>query len=90
PTVNAPEMNAIVRGIGERQLGIENVVHPHDIVMWAEDMSFMLEERPGAYFIVGSRGSAESSFPQHNARYDIDERALDVGFMMMVGLGLHG
>ncbi|MDQ2680536.1 MAG: amidohydrolase [Candidatus Eremiobacteraeota bacterium] len=88
PTVNAPEMNAIVREVGDRQLGAENVVYPHDIVMWAEDMSFMLEERPGAYFIVGARGDDRSAFPQHNARYDIDERALDVGFAMMVGLGL--
>ncbi len=33
----------------------ENVVE-HDIVMWAEDMSFMQEQRPGAYFIVGVAG----------------------------------
>ncbi len=90
PTVNAPEMNTIVREVGAQQLGLENVVYPHDIVMWAEDMSFMLEERPGSYFIVGARGGEDSSFPQHNARYDIDEHALDVGFMMMVGLGLRG
>lgn len=90
PTVNTPGMNAVVREVGEQQLGIENVVYPHDIVMWAEDMSFMLEERPGAYFIVGSRGGERTGFPQHNARYDIDERALDVGFTMMVGLGLRG
>ena len=53
-----------------RLLGPENVVE-HDIVMWAEDMSFMQELRPGAYFIVGSRGGEASSFPapQRPLRY---------------------
>jgi amidohydrolase len=88
PTVNDPKMNEIVREVGARVLGAENVVYPHDIVMWAEDMSYMLQERPGAYFIVGARGPERGIFPQHSASYDIDERALEVGFKMMVGLGL--
>jgi len=87
PTVNAREPNDVVRAAGRRLLGAENVVE-HDIVMWAEDMSFMQEVRPGAYFIVGSRGSEASAYPHHNARFDIDERALDVGYRMMVELGL--
>lgn len=90
PTVNDPAMNEIVREVGNDVLGGENVVFPHDIVMWAEDMSYMLEERPGAYFIVGARGAELGIYPQHSANYDIDERALDVGFKMMVGLGLRG
>jgi amidohydrolase len=89
PTVNAREVNDVVRDAGRRELGAENVVE-HDIVMWAEDMSFMQEERPGAYFIVGARGGAASGFPHHNARFDIDERALGVGYRMMVALGLTG
>jgi len=89
PTVNDAAMNAIVREVGAEVLGPQNVVE-HDIVMWAEDMAFMQEKRPGAYFIVGSRGSAATSIAHHNARFDVDERALAVGFRMMVGLGLRG
>jgi len=89
PTVNAREINDVVRDVGRRELGAENVVE-HDIVMWAEDMSFMQEERPGAYFIVGARGGPQTAFPHHNARFDIDERALDVGYRMMLALGLAG
>jgi len=89
PTVNAREINDVVREVGRRELGAHNVVE-HDIVMWAEDMSFMQQERPGAYFIVGARGGLDTSFPHHNARFDIDERALDVGYRMMVALGLVG
>jgi amidohydrolase len=89
PTVNARSVNDVVREAGRRELGPDQVVE-HDIVMWAEDMSFMQEERPGAYFIVGSRGGIDTAFPHHNARFDIDERALDVGYRMMVALGLEG
>jgi amidohydrolase len=88
PTVNDPVMNAVVRAVGERLLGAERVVYPHDIVMWAEDMAYMLEQRPGSYFIVGARGPERGRFPQHSANYDIDERALEAGWKMMVGLGL--
>jgi amidohydrolase len=89
PTVNAREPNDVVRAVGREVVGPEGVVE-HDIVMWAEDMSFMQELRPGAYFLVGSRGGAASAFPHHNARFDIDERALGVGYQMMVALGLRG
>jgi len=89
PTVNSREINDVVRDVGRRELGAGNVVE-HDIVMWAEDMSFMQEVRPGAYFIVGARGGPASAYPHHNARFDIDERALDVGARMMTALGLHG
>lgn len=89
PTVNDPAMNEIVREVGETVLAPRSVVYPHDIIMWAEDMSYMLEQRPGAYFIVGARGPELGVHPQHSTRYDIDERALETGFKMMVGLGLH-
>jgi amidohydrolase len=89
PTVNHKMMNDIVRRIGGELLGSENVIE-HDIVTWAEDMSFMQELRPGSYFIVGSRGGESTGYPHHNARFDIDERALEVGYNMMVALGLHG
>ncbi len=89
PTVNDPAMNEIVRDVGARMLGRKNVAYPHDIVMWAEDMSYMLEQRPGSYFIVGARGPKLGVYPQHSASYDIDENALEAGFKMMVGLGLH-
>jgi amidohydrolase len=88
PTVNDRATNDVVRRVGRAALGEENVVDPHDVVMWGEDMSFMQEQRPGAYFIVGARGGEATSFPHHNARFDVDERALEVGYKMMVGLGL--
>jgi amidohydrolase len=90
PTVNDLAMNDIVRDVAAQTIGTENVVYPHDLVMWAEDMSYMMEQRPGSYFIVGVRGPELGHEPQHSPRYDIDERALEVGFRMMTGLALRG
>ncbi|HEY9085097.1 MAG TPA: M20 family metallopeptidase [Candidatus Tyrphobacter sp.] len=88
--VNDRAMNDIVRAVARERLAPENVVDPHDVVMWAEDMAYMQAERPGAYFVVGSRGEEKGIEPQHSARYDIDERALNVGYEMMMGIALHG
>jgi amidohydrolase len=90
PTVNDAGSNDVVRDVARAVAGPENVVDPHDIVMWSEDMAYMQQERPGAYFVVGVRGPQRGFEPQHSPRYDIDESALEVGFEMMVGLALHG
>jgi amidohydrolase len=88
PTINDRPTNDIVREVGRNVLGSDEIVDPHEIVMWSEDMAFMQQQRPGAYFLVGARGPEKGSEPQHSARFDIDERALEVGYEMMVGLGL--
>jgi amidohydrolase len=88
PTVNDRAINDVVRTVARDVAGEANVVDPHELVLWAEDMAYMQEQRPGAYFLVGARGADRGIEPQHSARYDIDERALEVGFGMMVGIGL--
>lgn len=90
PTVNDRAMNDVVRAVGREVVGEEGVVDPHDIIMWAEDMAYMQQLRPGTYFVVGVRGNERGIEPQHSARYDIDERALEIGFKMMVGIALRG
>jgi amidohydrolase len=90
PTVNDPATNDVVREVARDVVGEQSLVDPHEIVMWSEDMSFMQELRPGAYFLVGARGPRKGIEPQHSARFDIDERALEVGFRMMMGLALQG
>jgi amidohydrolase len=90
PTVNDPATNDVVREVARDVVGEQNLVDPHEIVMWSEDMSFMQDLRPGAYFLVGARGPRKGIEPQHSARFDIDERALEVGFGMMMGLALQG
>jgi amidohydrolase len=88
--VNDRATNDVVRAVAKREVESGKVVDPHDVVMWAEDMAYMQNERPGAYFVVGARGERQGTEPQHSARYDIDERALDVGYRMVIGIALAG
>jgi amidohydrolase len=88
PTVNDPATNDAVRAVAREVVGAANVVDPHDIVMWSEDMSFMQELRPGAYFLIGARGERVGKNPQHSAHFDIDEHALETGYEMLMGLAL--
>jgi amidohydrolase len=88
PTVNDAACNDVVRRIGREVFGSDRVVDPHDVVMWSEDMAFMQQERPGAYFIVGARGPQTGTEPHHSAYFDIDERALGIGYQMMLNLAL--
>jgi amidohydrolase len=84
-TVNDPAMADVIRAAGEATVGPPSVIE-HDIIMMAEDMSFMHEERPGGYALVGTRSSDATAFPNHNARFDIDERALVVGHDLLVAI----
>ncbi len=84
-TVNDPAMADVIRAAGAAAVGAGNVVE-HDVIMMAEDMSFMHAERPGGYALVGTRGGESTAFPNHNARFDIDEDALVVGHDLFVAI----
>ncbi|MEM7733243.1 MAG: M20 aminoacylase family protein [Pseudomonadota bacterium] len=45
------------------------------LVMGGEDFAFMLEERPGAYILMGNGDSA----PVHHPEYNFDDEAIPVG-----------
>ncbi|MBI3912393.1 MAG: amidohydrolase [Armatimonadetes bacterium] len=78
-TVNDPEMVDLVRAAAADVVGWDNVVEL-DPSMGGEDMAFVLQRVPGAYFAVGSRNEARGlSLPHHNPRFDFDEEALSVG-----------
>ena len=73
PTVNAAENTdhaiTAARLISDR---IDTEAAP---VMAAEDFSYMLERKPGAYIFLGNGDSA----PLHHAAYDFDDSALPYG-----------
>jgi amidohydrolase len=84
-TANDAAQAERIRRAGAAVVGAGNVIE-HDVIMMAEDMSFMHHERPGGYALVGSRGGDATAFPNHNARFDIDEDALVVGHDLFVTL----
>ena len=78
PTVNhaseAGRAAEVMRGL----LGPENVDTDVSPSMGAEDFSYMLEERPGAYIWLGS-GPAPADGMLHNARFDFNDEVLALG-----------
>ena len=84
-TSNDAEQARFVRELAARTLGPERSLEMTP-TMGAEDFSFMLERRPGCFFFLGTQSDERTAIPHHNARFAIDEKALDAGVQMMVAL----
>jgi amidohydrolase len=82
PTVNHPAQTEFAVAIAGKVAGRDRV-HP-DIspVMGAEDFSFMLEARPGAFIFLGNGDSAGL----HHPAYDFNDAALPYGMNYWVEL----
>ena len=80
-TVNDPGMADLVIETASRVLGEENV-ETATRTLGGEDMSVFLDRVPGCFFFVGC-GLDGPLRPHHSPRFDIDERALAVGTVVM-------
>jgi amidohydrolase len=87
-TVNDAEAVRTVREVAAHVFGRTNVVEPAPL-MAAEDFSYFLRERPGAFVLVGA-GNAERGItaPHHSPSFDIDESVLPRGAELLAGLAL--
>jgi len=80
-TVNDAKMADLVIETASRVLGAENV-ETDTRTLGGEDMSVFLNEVPGCFFFVGCAREGALR-PHHSPRFDIDERALAVGTVVM-------
>lgn len=88
PTVNDDAMAAVARNAVTKVVGEANVVGMKPI-MPAEDMSYFLEERPGAYFMTGCRNEEKGIvWPHHHPKFDLDEDALGIGTAALVQVAI--
>ena len=67
-----------------RLVGADHVVRDMEPSMGAEDFSFMLQTKPGAYMRIGQGG--EGSCFLHNSRYDFNDEILPLGSALHAGL----
>jgi amidohydrolase len=87
-TINDADMAELVRGVGARVVGPQNVLSTMRTT-GSEDMSLFLNEVPGCFFFVGSANAQRGlSSPHHSPTFDFDERALDVGVRMLTSVAL--
>lgn len=69
---NSPEQTEFAAKVAAKVAGKCNEA---SLVMGGEDFSFMLEERPGAYILLGNGNSA----PVHTERYNFNDEIIPVG-----------
>ena len=75
PTVNHDRETDFAASVAERIVGVEGVSHDVAPSMGAEDFSYMLEAKPGAFILIGNGDSAGL----HHPEYDFNDEALAPG-----------
>jgi metal-dependent amidase/aminoacylase/carboxypeptidase family protein len=79
-TINAPENTAFAASVA---MGISGQVDTNTPpLMGAEDFSFMLNERPGAYIFMGNGDTAMV----HHPAYNFDDAAIPFGSSWYAGM----
>jgi amidohydrolase len=83
-TINTERETDFAADVAESLVGPENVVRDMDPSMGAEDFSFMLQAKPGAYLRIGQGG--EGSCMLHMSRYDFNDDILPLGSALHASL----
>jgi amidohydrolase len=83
-TINSPAEANFAADVAESLVGTEHVVRDMEPSMGAEDFSFMLQTKPGAYMRIGQGG--EGSCFLHNGRYDFNDEILPLGSALHTAL----
>lgn len=84
-TINTPHHAELVADVAAELFGEDRVVRHLVPSMGSEDFSFLLQQRPGAYFRLG-QGGAESGCVLHNAAFDFNDAVIPEGCAMFARL----
>jgi hippurate hydrolase len=83
-TINTARETEFAADVAESLVGAEHVVRDMEPSMGAEDFSFMLQVKPGAYMRIGQGG--EGSCMLHMSRYDFNDDILPLGSALHASL----
>ncbi len=81
-TINSGEHAEFAADVAASLVGEDRVLRQMPPSMGAEDFSFMLQVKPGAYLRLGQGGGAFL----HNPRYDFNDEVLPLGAALFAGL----
>jgi amidohydrolase len=81
-TINSGEHAEFAADVAAAIVGEDRVTRQMPPSMGAEDFSFMLQVKPGAYLRLGQGGGAFL----HNPRYDFNDEVLPLGASIFAGL----
>jgi hippurate hydrolase len=86
-TINTQSEAHFAADVAQRLVGHEHVDRSMDPSMGAEDFSFMLQVKPGAYLRLGQGAdNGVGSCFLHNARYDFNDEVLPLGAALHASL----
>ena len=85
PVINDAASVDLVARVATREFGTDSV-KMMPAVMGGEDFAYFLQKVPGAFAMLGMGDNRP--YPHHNARFDIDERALPIGVRLMTSVAL--
>ena len=86
-TINSPKEAMFAADVAASLVGEANVVRNMEPSMGAEDFSFMLQAKPGAYLRLGQGDSAgQPGCFLHNSQYDFNDEVLPLGAALFAGL----
>jgi hippurate hydrolase len=86
-TINHARQAGFAADVAATLVGEENLVRNLPPSMGAEDFSFMLQAKPGAYLRLGQGGAEHGKF-LHNAQYDFNDAVLPLGAALLASLAL--
>lgn len=84
-TINTAAEARFAGDVAEALVGTENLVRDLEPSMGAEDFSFMLQAKPGAYLRLG-QGMGAGHSTLHNSRYDFNDDILPLGAALHASL----
>lgn len=84
-TINTEQEANFLADIASDLFGEERVVRNLIPSMGSEDFSFMLQQKPGAYFRLG-QGGAEQGKLLHNPNFDFNDEIIPMGSSMFAAL----
>jgi hippurate hydrolase len=79
PVINTAEETARIADAAAALVGDAHVERGWPMVMGSEDFSYMLQECPGAYIMVGNGTGEAGGCEVHNPRYDFNDSAIPYG-----------
>jgi hippurate hydrolase len=86
-TINTAPEAQFAGDVAASLVGEANVVRNLEPSMGAEDFSFMLQAKPGAYLRLGQGApDGKGTLALHNSRYDFNDDVLPLGAALFAGL----
>ena len=85
--INSEKEAQTVLNSARTLFGDEIAIEMRRPIMAGEDFAFYQQQFPGAFFFVGSGSEeADSFYPWHHSKYNVDDRFFEIATPLMVSL----